>query len=229
MRAGGEVVAGRAQRDAVQRVMTPFPIGKKKSLCVGAAIELQGTTWAQPSNCPHSVTLPLPHLWLVESASSSLLSRGNPVAVMLEAPSTLAVHRCRFVDFAPSAVTALAFPPLPLPSVKGKRVAKRQGFPGFGPLVVGRANGNIELCEWTGSSPRTQAPQAWVVRKVCFLPPLWVYQGLRGNHFGRLLLDRTLQRWSHWHSLCAPHGELPGRRYLRGQTSGCSARVEAAN
>ncbi|PIL29590.1 hypothetical protein GSI_08226 [Ganoderma sinense ZZ0214-1] len=84
---------------------------------------------------------------------------------MAETPSTLAVHRCRFVDFAPSAVTALAFPPLPLPSVKGKRTAKNQGFPGFGPLVVGRASGNIELCEWTGSSPRSQAPQAWVVRK----------------------------------------------------------------
>ncbi|KAM5538245.1 hypothetical protein V8D89_008132 [Ganoderma adspersum] len=89
---------------------------------------------------------------------------------MLEAPSTLAVHRCRFVDFAPSAVTALAFPPLPLPSVKGKRAAKHQGFPGFGPLVVGRANGNIELCEWTGSSPRSQAPQAWVVRKTLIGP-----------------------------------------------------------
>ncbi|KAI1797668.1 WD40 repeat-like protein [Ganoderma leucocontextum] len=89
---------------------------------------------------------------------------------MVETPSTLAVHRCRFVDFAPSAVTALAFPPLPLPSVKGKRAAKNQGFPGFGPLVVGRANGNIELCEWTGSSPRSQAPQAWVVRKTLIGP-----------------------------------------------------------
>ena len=85
---------------------------------------------------------------------------------MVETPSTLAVHRCRFVDFAPSAVTALAFPPLPLPSVKGKRAAKNQAFPGFAPLVIGRANGNIELCEWTGSGPRSQAPQAWVVRKV---------------------------------------------------------------
>ena len=85
---------------------------------------------------------------------------------MVETSSTLAVHRCRFVDFAPSAVTALAFPPLPLPSVKGKKAATSQGFPGFGPLVVGRANGNIELCEWTGSEQELQAPQAWVVSKV---------------------------------------------------------------
>ena len=85
---------------------------------------------------------------------------------MVEGTSTLAVHRCRFVDFTPSAVTALCFPPLPLPSVKGKRAATNKSFPGFGILVVGRANGNIELCEWTGSNPRGQAPQAWVVRKV---------------------------------------------------------------
>ncbi|KAI0639180.1 WD40 repeat-like protein [Trametes polyzona] len=89
---------------------------------------------------------------------------------MAESSSTLAVHRCRFVDFAPSAVTALCFPPLPLPSVKGKKAANSNTFPGFGPLVVGRANGNIELCEWTGSSPRSQAPQAWVVRKTLVGP-----------------------------------------------------------
>ncbi len=35
--------------------------------------------------------------------------------------TTLAVHRCRFVDYAPSSITALAYPPLPLPSLKGKK------------------------------------------------------------------------------------------------------------
>ncbi|TFK90207.1 WD40 repeat-like protein [Polyporus arcularius HHB13444] len=89
---------------------------------------------------------------------------------MVEGTSTLAVHRCRFVDFTPSAVTALCFPPLPLPSIKGKKAATNKGFPGFGILVVGRANGNIELCEWTGSNPRSQAPQAWVVRKTLVGP-----------------------------------------------------------
>ena len=39
---------------------------------------------------------------------------------MLEG-TALAVHRCRFVAFSPSAITALAFPPLRLPSVKGKK------------------------------------------------------------------------------------------------------------
>ncbi|KAI8995336.1 WD40 repeat-like protein [Trametes punicea] len=89
---------------------------------------------------------------------------------MVESASTLAVHRCRFVDFTPSAVTALCFPPLPLPSVKGKKAASSSTFPAFGPLVIGRANGNIELCEWTGASPRGQAPQAWVVRKTLVGP-----------------------------------------------------------
>ncbi|KAI0762616.1 WD40 repeat-like protein [Fomes fomentarius] len=89
---------------------------------------------------------------------------------MVEGTSTLAVHRCRFVDYTPSAVTALCFPPLPLPSIKGKKAATKQGFPGFGPFVVGRANGNIELCEWTGLNSRSQAPQAWVVRKTLVGP-----------------------------------------------------------
>lgn len=75
---------------------------------------------------------------------------------------TVAVHRCRFVDYDPSAVTALAFPPLPLPtSSKGKKPALFK----FGILAVGHANGNIDLCEWTGDSSNKPAPQAWVIRK----------------------------------------------------------------
>lgn len=72
----------------------------------------------------------------------------------------LSVHRCRFVDFLPSAITALAFPPWPLPKDKGKKPASSAKF---GTLAIGHANGNIDLCEWTGD---TQSAQAWVVRKV---------------------------------------------------------------
>jgi U3 small nucleolar RNA-associated protein 4 len=88
-------------------------------------------------------------------------------------PTTLSVHRCRFVDFTPSAITALAFPPLPLPSVKGKKRTTVQDRIPIGPLVVGHANGNIDMYEWTGSVETVEAPQAWVVRKVrvlWFLP-----------------------------------------------------------
>lgn len=70
------------------------------------------------------------------------------------------------MDFSPSSVTALAFPPLPLLSTKGKQKATKDGkTPLFGPLIVGRANGNIEIYEWTGSAGATEAPQAWVLRK----------------------------------------------------------------
>ncbi|TFY72623.1 hypothetical protein EVG20_g365 [Dentipellis fragilis] len=80
--------------------------------------------------------------------------------------TALSVHRCRFVDYTPSAITCLAFPPLPLPSIKGKRKANTsRRVPKVGMLAVGRANGNIELCEWTGSQQEIEAPQAWVVTK----------------------------------------------------------------
>jgi U3 small nucleolar RNA-associated protein 4 len=84
----------------------------------------------------------------------------------------LSVHRCRFVDFTPAAITALAFPPLNLPSPrpanKGKaKLSPTYSVARFGTLAIGRANGNIELCEWTGTQGENQAPQAWAVRKAC--------------------------------------------------------------
>jgi U3 small nucleolar RNA-associated protein 4 len=83
-------------------------------------------------------------------------------------PTPLLVHRCRFVDYSPAAVTALAFPPLPLPSIKGKEKSSTGRWRGVGELIVGRANGNIELCEWTGSRDGpVQSAQAWAVRKAC--------------------------------------------------------------
>jgi len=85
--------------------------------------------------------------------------------------TTLHVHRCRFVDYTPSAVTALAFPPLPLPSgTKGKEretnASQATNLSAVGTLAVGHANGNIDLCEWTASGSEKQASQAWVIRKV---------------------------------------------------------------
>ncbi|KAG2750794.1 WD40 repeat-like protein [Suillus brevipes Sb2] len=76
----------------------------------------------------------------------------------------VAVHRCRFVDYTPSPITALAFPPLPLPSLKGKK-RERDSKDKFGTLGVGHANGNIDLLEWTAEEGETQASQAWQVRK----------------------------------------------------------------
>ncbi|KAK1229372.1 U3 small nucleolar RNA-associated protein [Marasmius sp. AFHP31] len=79
--------------------------------------------------------------------------------------NSIAVHRCRFVDYDPSAITALAFPPLPLPSTKKTASTSTRSFPRFGTLAVGHANGNIDLCEWTGSKGDVQAYQGWSVSK----------------------------------------------------------------
>lgn len=55
------------------------------------------------------------------------------------------MHRCRFVAWSPSPITALAVPP------------HGSVFP---PLAVGRQNGDIELYRWAASGP---SPQAWVL------------------------------------------------------------------
>ncbi|KAF8592053.1 WD40 repeat-like protein [Ramaria rubella] len=80
--------------------------------------------------------------------------------------STVSVHRCRFVDYTPTAITAIALPPLPLPLAKLKRKQPASSSLDFGTLAVGRANGNVELHEWTGVDSQNPAPQAWVVQKV---------------------------------------------------------------
>lgn len=88
---------------------------------------------------------------------------------MSDNPPPLALHRCRFVDASPSPITALAFPPLPLPALTAKATGKqreRDRGPVFGTLVVGHANGNIDLLEWTGDLGESQASQAWQRRKV---------------------------------------------------------------
>ncbi|KAJ6604429.1 WD40-repeat-containing domain protein [Mycena vulgaris] len=80
------------------------------------------------------------------------------------AGTTLALHRCRFVDFTPSPITALAFPPLPLPSPNKKPSSFGKQPVRFGTLAVGHANGNIDLCEWTGAEGDLQSSQAWAIR-----------------------------------------------------------------
>ncbi|KAJ7225739.1 WD40-repeat-containing domain protein [Mycena pura] len=78
--------------------------------------------------------------------------------------TTLALHRCRFIDFTPSPITALAFPsfPLPHPNKKSSSFGKQPAR--FGTLAVGHANGNIDLCEWTAAEGQLQSPQAWAIR-----------------------------------------------------------------
>jgi len=73
------------------------------------------------------------------------------------------VHRCRFINWTPSPITSIAFPPAPIdPSKK-----LPNGFP---VLAVGRANGNIELYEWTSNPPPHQTYHGYVLRRVWFQP-----------------------------------------------------------
>lgn len=91
---------------------------------------------------------------------------------MNENPTPIALHRCRFVDYSPSPITALTFSPSPLPSLRSKTAGKkreRERPASFGSLVVGHANGNIDILEWTGEADEQQASQAWQLRKVRLL------------------------------------------------------------
>jgi len=75
------------------------------------------------------------------------------------------VHRSRFIDWTPSPITSITFPPAPIdPSKK-----LSSGFP---VLAVGRANGNIELYEWCSNPPPHQTYHGYVLRRVCFEPSL---------------------------------------------------------
>lgn len=79
------------------------------------------------------------------------------------------VHRCRFVDWTPASIRAIATPPTPLPRIhsQGVQKASNSGQPKLGPFAVGRGNGNIELYEWSGVGSVDTSPQGWVLHKVC--------------------------------------------------------------
>ncbi|KAJ7630718.1 WD40-repeat-containing domain protein [Roridomyces roridus] len=75
-----------------------------------------------------------------------------------------------FVDFTPSAITALAFPPLPLPSPNKKASSLGKQPIRFGTLAIGHANGNIDLCEWTGADGALSSSQAWAIQSTLVGP-----------------------------------------------------------
>lgn len=107
--------------------------------------------------CPRIVT---------SQRSCHKVFRAQREAAKMAEATTLALHRCRFVDFTPSPITALAFPPLPLPSPNKKPSSFGKQPVRFATLAVGHANGNIDLCEWTGAEGDLQSSQAWAIRTV---------------------------------------------------------------
>lgn len=111
------------------------------------------------------------------------------------------LHRCRFLDWSPSPITALAFPPSLL-------ISKNTPNSPFPILAVGRANGNIELWRWASSKSSKKigngTHQGWVIHQVRTSPLLWssnTYQ--RGYYslpllFLRLCMLLDHQKWTLW-------------------------------
>lgn len=78
---------------------------------------------------------------------------------------SLALHRVRFVDWSPSAITALAFSPVPPSSQNAAYVTCQTRSV----LAVGRENGNIDLCTWCEDTSAGEASIAkgWMPELVC--------------------------------------------------------------
>ncbi|CAE6457607.1 unnamed protein product [Rhizoctonia solani] len=91
----------------------------------------------------------------------------------------LGVHRCRFVGWSPSPITAVALPP----------PHKSHNYP-FPPLAVGRQNGSIELYRWAAKGP---SPHAWLLDST--LP------GLADTKVDALALTIRARRQPHEHYL----------------------------
>lgn len=102
------------------------------------------------------------------------------------AAETTPVHRVRFVDYDPSPITALVFPPLPFPSADpgvahAQQVAinKKIRIAGptpeltpelvaaaeFGCLICARQNGQIDIWEYINST-KIGNPGNWVLSRV---------------------------------------------------------------
>lgn len=114
----------------------------------------------QPSPSTASVASPAPHF-----ATSGPLTNGAAA----RRRKALPVHRCRFPDWNPSSVTALAITPdsfdagsLGLGGHSGER----------GVLAVGRANGDVELMVWGGQ-------QGWISWRVSLMRDFERQQCLR--------------------------------------------------
>lgn len=102
-------------------------------------------TFDLPSPITESAASPAPH-------SATLLSNGATTRRRKGLP----VHRCRFPDWSPASVTALAITPDSFDAGLlglGGHSAER------GVLAVGRANGDVELMVWGGH-------QGWISWRV---------------------------------------------------------------
>lgn len=66
--------------------------------------------------------------------------------------SAVLVHRCRFVDYTPTPITAIAFPPVIFQKKDDSFTLNSQFETNF--MALGRANGNIEIHNWSLSDQK---------------------------------------------------------------------------
>lgn len=108
-----------------------------------------------------------PHLNSLTTSSASY----STTSAM--ASSTIPLHHCKFVDYTPSSVTAVAFPPLPLQappsSQAGPASASSARSDGkvkeheMGVMAVGKGNGDVDILKWVD---RVDGAQGWVFYRV---------------------------------------------------------------
>ena len=109
---------------------------------------------------PHSrllPSLPLP-------SSSPLLPAMSPSS---SSGGSIPLHHCKFVDYTPSSVTAIAFPPIPLPTRRRATTSSSSTSstkePEMGIMAVGKGNGDVEIFRWV---ERSEGGQGWVLYRV---------------------------------------------------------------
>jgi U3 small nucleolar RNA-associated protein 4 len=79
-------------------------------------------------------------------------------------PSSVQLHRCRFLEHTPSPITALSFAPLPLPPSRSKG-KKRDDREEFGAVILARENGEVEIWQWEREDEESGVGN-WVLDKV---------------------------------------------------------------
>jgi hypothetical protein len=89
-------------------------------------------------------------------------------------PASIPLHHCKFIDYNPSSITAIAFPPLPLRSLSPSSAAAVNGQTTsssssdkdkaeMGWMAAGKGNGDVDLFMWV---ERGEGGQGWVYFKV---------------------------------------------------------------
>ncbi|KAI8457958.1 WD40-repeat-containing domain protein [Phakopsora pachyrhizi] len=133
---------------------------RKKALAASNSLLIRATSKGKlPTDTDYSQIAidPLVPTPLTPSSSVTLIgnsvlengSRSNPATPEVERKKAL-IHRCRFVDYTPASITALACTPSTWDPNRHFGLPRPNSFPPRGVLAVGRGNGDIEIWVWSG-------------------------------------------------------------------------------